>query len=531
MTNNLMRHPIVLFVYARLDHARKTVDSLLCNHGVENYDLIVYSDAARTEDKVDDVARVREFLTTITGFRSVSINYRSKNYGLAKSIIDGVTEVLTHYEQVIVIEDDLVTSPYFLKYMHDALERYVDDDRVISVHGYVYPVKQKLPDAFFLRGADCWGWATWRRGWALFNPDGFQLLTELKRLKLINNFNFDGAYPYSEMLESQIKGANDSWAIRWYASAFLADKLTLYPGISLVKNIGHDDSGTHCGVDTVWDVKLANRSINLNDLKVEHSMIAYEAFSENFKKSNNLVNRLFRKLINIYQSQQFLPSWFAIFFNPFYFARRNLASAISELSINIRGNLLDVGCGTKPYRSLFKVAAYRGLDLDSPVTRELGIADDLYDGTHFPYEDHCFDSALCNQVLEHVFNPNEFLSEINRVLKPSGKLLLTVPFVWDEHEQPYDYARYSSFGLKALLEKNGFKIIRHKKLAADATVLFQLINAYLFKLTQNWSRYAQLLFTCTIIAAINIFGVVIGKLLPHNPDLFLDHVVLAEKIS
>ena len=165
------------------------------------------------------------------------------------------------------------------------------------------------------------------------------------------------------------------------------------------------------------------------------------------------------------------------------------------------------------------------------MTRELGIADDLYDGTHFPYGDQCFDSALCNQVLEHVFNPDEFLSEINRVLKSGGKLLLTVPFVWDEHEQPYDYARYSSFGLKALLERNGFKILQHKKLADDATVLFQLINGYLFKLSQSWPRYVQLIFTCTIIAVINIFGVVIGKLLPHNPDLFLDHVVFAEKIS
>lgn len=230
-----------------------------------------------------------------------------------------------------------------------------------------------------------------------------------------------------------------------------------------------------------------------------------------------------------YRQQMFFPSLLALFFNPFYFARKNLASAISELSTHIHGHLLDVGCGTKPYRSLFEVESYRGLDIDSSITRERGIADDLYDGTLFPYQNETFDSALCNQVLEHVFNPDRFLTEIYRVLKPGGKLLLTVPFVWDEHEQPFDYARYSSFGLKALLEKNGFKIISHQKLAADATILFQLTNAYLFKLSQRWPRLVKQLFTATVMATVNILGLVAGKLLPRNPDLFLDHVVLAEK--
>jgi len=236
-------------------------------------------------------------------------------------------------------------------------------------------------------------------------------------------------------------------------------------------------------------------------------------------------------LRSYYRREMFFPGLIAVFLNPFYFARKNLASAISDFSANIHGYLLDVGCGTKPYHSLFKVESYRGLDIDSPVTRKRGIADDLYDGTQFPYQNETFDSALCNQVLEHVFNPDEFLTEINRVLKPGGKLLLTVPFVWDEHEQPYDYARYSSFGLKALLEKNDFKIISHQKLAADATILFQMTNAYLYKISQRWPRLLKLLFTVSVMAAFNILGVVAGRLLPANPDLFLDHVVLAEKKS
>ncbi|MDO9009754.1 MAG: methyltransferase domain-containing protein, partial [Thiobacillus sp.] len=178
---------------------------------------------------------------------------------------------------------------------------------------------------------------------------------------------------------------------------------------------------------------------------------------------------------------------------------------------------------------LFKVTEYVGLDIDSPVARQRGVADVFYSGQDFPFEARSFDAVLCNQVLEHVFNPDEFLAEIERVLRPGGKLLLTVPFVWDEHEQPWDYARYSSFGLKALLEKQGFRIVSHRKLRADVSVLFQLANAYLFKLTQGWPRPANLLFTATVMAALTVLGLLGARLLPDNPDLYLDHVLLAEK--
>lgn len=240
---------------------------------------------------------------------------------------------------------------------------------------------------------------------------------------------------------------------------------------------------------------------------------------------------MINKLRAYYERQMFFPGLLSVFFNPFYFSRKNLGAAILDESVNIKGNLIDVGCGSKPYQSIFKVKSYRGLDIESPTSIDRGVADDMYDGTNFPYKDEYFDSALCNQVLEHVFNPDEFLSEVNRVLKPGGKFLLTVPFVWDEHEQPYDYARYSSFGLAALLSKNGFKIIRHKKLGADATVLFQLINTYLFKISLKWPLFLRLLFMCTIIAGFNIVGILTKKILPPNPDLFLDHIIYAEKVT
>jgi len=227
----------------------------------------------------------------------------------------------------------------------------------------------------------------------------------------------------------------------------------------------------------------------------------------------------------------FFPGFVGLFVNPFYFARKGLHASMIELSQEMRGNLIDIGCGSMPYKEIFNVDSYTGLDIDSSIARERAIADDFYDGKNFPYKNQVFDSALCNQVLEHVFNPDEFLHEINRVLKPGGRLLLTVPFVWDEHEQPYDYARYSSFGLKALLQKNGFASLHHEKLGADATILFQLTNAYLYKVTQSWPRFAKYGFTVTVMALINLIGLVAGKVLPKNPDLFLDHVILAEKVS
>ena len=294
-----MTAPIALFTYCRPNHTRRTVESLLKNPLAVESDLIVYSDAARTPEKQAAVDDVRLYLATITGFRSVTINCRPANFGLAKSIIGGVTEALEQSDRVIVLEDDMVTSPHFLTYMNQALERYADDDRVASIHGYVYPVDQPLPEAFFLPGADCWGWATWPRAWKHFNPDGQYLLDELERLNLLHAFNFNGAYAYSDMLENQIRGLNDSWAVRWYASAFLADKLTLYPGRSLVHNIGNDESGTHCGETARFETELSEAPIDLSDIAVGLSQEGLQAFEKFFRRGESGRQRLMRKTLSV----------------------------------------------------------------------------------------------------------------------------------------------------------------------------------------------------------------------------------------
>jgi hypothetical protein len=296
--------PIVLFTYDRLDHTRRTIDALLENHSVQNHDLIIFSDAPSSPNRAQNVNDVRKYLLTISGFRSITIKNRLLNFGLAKSIIDGVSSALVEFDCVIVLEDDLVTSPYFLTFMNDSLQKYANDERVISIHGYVYPVKESLPEAFFLRGADCWGWATWRRGWNLFNIDGKSMLNELNALKLTSQFNFNNSYLYSKMLQAQIQKRNDSWAILWYASAFLADKLTLYPGISLVHNIGNDDSGTHCESTDSHDVILSKTPIDLSKVVVCESDMSRKAFENFFRKNKGgLVTRFKnffrRKLVNL----------------------------------------------------------------------------------------------------------------------------------------------------------------------------------------------------------------------------------------
>lgn len=280
-----MLAPVALFAYARPEHTRRTLEALAANALARDSDLIVYADAARDEREASLICAVRELVRGTTGFRSVTLVERGENFGLARNIIEGVGDMLHRHERIIVLEDDMVTSPFFLTYMNQALERYADDDRVVSIHAYVYPVAGPLPETFFLRGADCWGWATWRRGWKCFNPDGRELLRELRERKLERAFDYEGAYPYTAMLKAQIAGANDSWAIRWHASAFLQDKLTLYPGRSLVHNIGNDASGTHCDSSAAMDATLSDRPVRLEDIEVRASDSARRQF-EIFLRKN-----------------------------------------------------------------------------------------------------------------------------------------------------------------------------------------------------------------------------------------------------
>lgn len=242
--------------------------------------------------------------------------------------------------------------------------------------------------------------------------------------------------------------------------------------------------------------------------------------------------KLFEQLRAGKRKQDFNPGFPGIFTNPFYIARRGLHHSIKSLSGSIKGSILDVGCGQKPYQGLFVYSEYIGMDIENPGHDHSNENIDVfYDGKEFPFDSEKFDNILCNQVLEHVFEPTLLLAEMNRVLKPGGFLLLTVPFVWDEHEQPNDYARYSSFGLKYLLEANGFTLVEMQKSVNDIRVVFQLINAYLYKKTITKNKYLNFLVILILMAPVTIVGEIFGFILPKNADLYLDNVILAKKAS
>lgn len=274
------RAPIALFTYNRARHTAVTLAALERNQLAADSPLWVFSDGPRPGDPDDPekIDAVRKLLRSVSGFREVHVIEREHNLGLSRSIIAGVTELVARHGRVIVVEDDLVTSPFFLRFMNEGLDWYEHDERVGSIHGYVFPVSRELPEAFFLRGADCWGWATWKRAWDLFEPDGAKLREELRARELEEDFDMHGARENVGMLEDQIAGRCDSWAIRWDAAMYLRDKLTLYPGVSLVRNIGLDNSGTHCGAAPRLAVTLAESPIDVRVKEVAASPLARQAF-------------------------------------------------------------------------------------------------------------------------------------------------------------------------------------------------------------------------------------------------------------
>lgn len=283
--------PVALFTYNRPEHTRRTVEALLMNQSAAETDLFVFSDGPKTTDDTVKVESVRRYLAAVEGFRATHIIHRPCNLGLAQSIIAGVTEVCLSHGRVIVLEDDMLTSPWFLRFMNDGLSTYEADPEVISIHGYIYPVPGVLPETFFLRGADCWGWATWGRAWKHFNPDGSALLAELSRRKLTHEFDLDGAYNFTAMLKDQIAGRNNSWAIRWHAAAFLLNKLTLYPGRSLVQNIGLDNSGTHCVTTDAFATVPADRAVRICRLPLTENRDARRQIGEHLGGGPQVVRK------------------------------------------------------------------------------------------------------------------------------------------------------------------------------------------------------------------------------------------------
>ncbi len=279
-----MRCPVALFAYRRPEHLRRVVESLKANPEASDTDLYIYCDGARGRKDRAEVAAVKAYATIITGFRSLTVITRNTNYGLSKSITEGVTELCNKYGRVAVVEDDVLVSRSFLFWINAALDKYESNERVISVGCYVFPTYQNAQQTFFLGVTDCWGWAVWKRSWDQYESDGAKLLNLLTQRHLNQRLDLDGSYPYTDMLRGQVNGDNDSWAVRWYATAVLSGGLTIYPGVSMTQNIGFDGSGVHCGTDQSYKVSLSDRPINIENIPVVESAEARAAWADFLKQ-------------------------------------------------------------------------------------------------------------------------------------------------------------------------------------------------------------------------------------------------------
>ena len=298
--------PVVLFTYNRIDHLKLTIFNLKKNYLASSTVLIIFSDGPKKDNDIKKIEEIRQYLKKIDGFKKIIILERRKNFGLSKNIINGVSYVLKKYKKIIILEDDLLVSKFFLRYMNGYLDIYKKDKQVASIHAYVYPIsnlKKKIKNnTFFMKGADCWGWGTWSRAWPNFNKNGKNLLVKLKKKKLIKNFNFNNSYDYYQMLQNQVDKKNDSWAIRWYASCFLKNMYTLYPTTTLVKNIGIDKTGENSKLDllSLGKKRLIKINYKIKKQEIVESDVGRKMFEDFFRKKKFFrIKNILKKILNV----------------------------------------------------------------------------------------------------------------------------------------------------------------------------------------------------------------------------------------
>ena len=296
---------IVCFVFRRPEHTRNMLASLARNSESQDLKTYVYCDGPRN---AEDKKLVAEVVSIVQEFRAVldlHLVVRTSNLGLAGSIAEGVSEILRRFEQVIVLEDDLVLSPFFLEFMLEALRTYSTTTNVISINGYFYPSSKALPETFFLRGTDCWGWGTWRRGWNLFDSDVDSVIAKLTAQNLMKKLNYGRGTFFSNMLIAVKRGTISSWAILWHAAGILNDSYSLFPGKSLVENFGNDGSGTHKSDGEVVSRVPAVSPVEVRPQRVQESRRGLSVVRKQFK-SYNRETRLRRIRKRVFRQARYL---------------------------------------------------------------------------------------------------------------------------------------------------------------------------------------------------------------------------------
>ena len=291
--------PIILFAYNRPSHTRKALLALQKNLLAEDSILYVFSDGAKSHAAEDTVEEVRSLLREPWHFKDIHIVERPKNFGLAKNVIDGVSNVIKKHRKAIILEDDVLFSKYALTYFNEALTRYENEERVMHIGGFVYELdRSKLPETFFTRYVASQAWGTWQRAWVFLDEDINNLVQQFDANK-IAAFTFDNTMNFWRQIQQQKEKKIDSWAVRWYASVFLHGGLALSPHQSLIENIGHDGTGVHSDVSRIFDVTVREEPIRNFPPIVEESKEGYLALRHYFKhRKGNIIERAIRFVRN-----------------------------------------------------------------------------------------------------------------------------------------------------------------------------------------------------------------------------------------
>jgi GR25 family glycosyltransferase involved in LPS biosynthesis len=291
--NNLS--PVVLFTYNRPEHTSRVLQALKKNKLAKHSLLYIYQDGLKTNPSPDEKKawiKVNRLLYSVKGFKDVKLRVSNKNQGCGKSITKGITEVLEENQTIIVLEDDILVSPTFLNYMNQALIKFSSVDSVGSINAYSYNFKKKLPEFFFLKGVNPYGWATWKEYWKMFNNDSKILLKELKDKKLIRDWDYGGTL---EMLEATVSSSFEgAWDVKWYTSLYLKDKLGLFPSHSFSRNIGFDSTATHTlQVENLNKYQYSYERLNDKD---ELQFLESIRISEN-KKVKKYIQKFYKNIL------------------------------------------------------------------------------------------------------------------------------------------------------------------------------------------------------------------------------------------
>lgn len=296
MNNEIKYAPICLFTYNRLSETKETITSLKANSLAVDSDLFIFSDGSKNNLDKDKVNEVRDYLRTISGFKSVNISESKVNRGLAESIVSGVTSIVEIYEKVIVLEDDIVTSRGFLSYMNSALTYYESFNNVMQISSFMFPIdSHNLPDTFFYPANTCWGWGTWKSSWSHYNDDSSYLIDMLKSNNISwREFNSLQGREFEKQLLRNLSGSLRSWAVKWHAAIIINKGTVLHPKVSYVSNIGFSGNGENCNKGSIMgkinnelSLDVVSANIESNDLamfRLKQYFIVYYSFYEKLKR-------------------------------------------------------------------------------------------------------------------------------------------------------------------------------------------------------------------------------------------------------